>query len=355
MKPRHYLYFILIVLSAAAVCNKNTDPVYVAYTYSGSGTSGDILNLTVNENAGGYTVYNESNKLYVNGSFTVYSGELNGLYKVYTNGAFYYAVEIPGQVFTGNFPSARLFNNLSFGVTQLSDASNPLVAGNYIYMHISNKPVSGSNLNREWGILTIQAGGTWIKQGFCNDTGSMSRLMPDEYTGPVPPLNPPDSGTWTLNSFNHHRLIMQQFNSNDTITGFPCATDSGAVFVMDLGFGHGYLVGMKLLDGGLNRIRGNYGYSDVRNDASTGGGKFSIIDSSNSVAWWRADSYAKVRTGVFGALNQGSVLKNVFYAKNISFCGETVDYYAFVSGPFFMEFQFRDNKFRSYGLGARLP
>ncbi|MCX6286353.1 MAG: hypothetical protein NTY96_04505 [Bacteroidetes bacterium] len=355
MTSRYCLFIVFVILMAAAGCKKNGDPAFVTYSYSGSGTAGDVLTFTVNESIGGYTIYNESNKLYVNGSFTVYSDELKGLYKVFANGAFYYAVEIPGQVFTGNFPTARLKNNFSYGVTRQTNTGNPQLYGNYIYIHISNTAVNGSTLNREWGILTFLADGTWTKQGYCNERGSLPRLMPDEYTGTIPPVNPSDTGTWIVNSLYPDQLIMNQFHSIDTLTGFPYASDSGAVFVMDMGFGHGFLVGLKLLDGDLNRIKGNYGYADVRYDASTGGGKFAVNDSSYNVEWWRGDSYAKIRNGVFGALNQSTVLKNVFYAKNISFYGDIVDYYAFVSGPYFMEFQFMNNQFRSYGLGARLP
>ena len=73
------------------------------------------------------------------------------------------------------------------------------------------------------------------------------------------------------------------------------------------------------------------------------------------MSWWRADSYAKVRNGSLGVLNQCAVLRNVYFAKNIVFYGDTVDFYSVVSGPYFMEFQFRNNRFRSYGTGARLP
>ncbi|MCX6282126.1 MAG: hypothetical protein NTU51_09195 [Bacteroidetes bacterium] len=351
----YYLLLILAGLLVAASCKKTSEQAYISNNYSGSGAPGDVLTFTVNESVGGYTVYNESNKQYVNGSFTTYTGDLNGLFKVYTNGAFYYSVEMPGQVFTGNFPTGRLNNDLSYGVSQQSDATSGLISGNYVYMHISRSAVNGSSGNREWGILSVYANGTWTKQGYCNDTGSLQKLMPDEYTAAVPPVNPADSGTWIVDPIYSNKLIMNQFHSTDTLTGFPIASDTGAVFIMDLGYGHGFLIGLKLLDGDLNKIRGNYGYSDVRFDAGTGGGKFSVNDSSYNVQWWRADSYAKIRNGTFGALNQCTVLKNVFYARNIIFYGETVDYFAFVSGPYFMEFQFMNNKFRSYGLGARLP
>ena len=132
-------------------------------------------------------------------------------------------------------------------------------------------------------------------------------------------------------------------------------TYPGAVFVMDLGYGHGFLTGLKLLEGSANPMKGNFGFADVRYDAGTGGGKIDVNDTTHTISWWRADSYAKVRNGSFGALNQCAVLKNVYFSKNVTFNGDTVDFYSVVSGPYFMEFQFRNNKFRSYGTGARLP
>ena len=355
MTYRYFFFIGLVLLMIAAGCAKNNNPAFITNNYSGSGTSGDVLNFTVNESAGGYTIYNESDRRYDNGSFTIYSNELKGLYKVFVSGAFYYAAEIQGQVFTGNFPTARLYNNLSFGVSQHSNSTNTQNFGNYVYLHIGKAAINGSTYNREWGILTILSNGTWFKQGYCNDTGSLTSLMPDAYTGFVPPVNPADSGTWIINSQYPNRMIMTLMNSADSLTGFPCASDSGAIFVLDLGYGHGFLIGLKLLDGSQSPIKGNYGYVDVRYDATTGGGKFAINDTTHSMSWWRADSYAKVRNGSLGVLNQCAVLRNVYFAKNIVFYGDTVDFYSVVSGPYFMEFQFRNNRFRSYGTGARLP
>jgi len=339
----------------AAACSKNSNTTSVTNSYAGSGSAGDVLTYTVNESAGGYSIYNESTKRYDNGSFTVYTNELSGLYKVFTSGSFYYAVEIQGRVFTGNFPTARLNNNLSYGTSSQSVSGNPMNFGNYVYLHISKSAINGSTLNREWGILTILANGTWMKQGYCNDTGSLPSLMPDAYTGSLPPVNPSDSGTWTVNPLFPNRMNMSLMHSADSITGFPCASDSGAVFVMDLGYGHGFLTGLKLLEGSANPMKGNFGFADVRYDAGTGGGKIDVNDTTHTISWWRADSYAKVRNGSFGALNQCAVLKNVYFSKNVTFNGDTVDFYSVVSGPYFMEFQFRNNKFRSYGTGARLP
>ena len=352
-----FWHFFLITLSLllANGCKKSDNQAVSPNYYAGAGTAGDVLSFVVNESLMNYSVYNESNKLYDNGSFTIYSNELNGLYKVYAQGAFYYAVEIPGMVFTGNFPTARLNSNLSFSISQQANGSNPQIGGNYVYLHISNTSVNGSTLNREWGILTISADGTWTKQGYCNDTGSLPKLMPDEYSGTGPPAYPADSGFWNINPAYPNIFRMSQTNSADILTGFPFASDSGAVFIMDLGYGHGFLAGLKILDGDQNRIKGNYGYADVMYNAATGGGKFAVNDSSYNVEWWRADSYSKVKNGLFGNLSQTAVLKNVYYSKDVVFSGDTVNFYAVTSGPYFIEFQFRNNKFRSYGLGARLP
>lgn len=354
MISRYSLLISLVLLIAATACNKTESVSYTTFGYAGAGSVGDVLTFTVNESVMGYTVYNESNKRYANGSFTVYSNELKGLYKVFTNGAFYYAVEIPGQVFTGNFPTARMKNDLAFGTSLQSGVSNPKVFGNYVYFHVGNAAVNGSTSNREWGILALLPNGKWTKQGYCNDTGSMPRLMPDEYAGVVPPLNPADSGTWNVNTIFPNRLNMNLFNSLDSITGFPCASDSGSVLVVDLGYNKGFLMGLKLQDGDLNTIRGSYGYADARNDGVTAGGRFSFSDTTHYVSWWRADSYGKVTNGVFGVLYQCPVLKNVYFAKNVVYGTDTIDFYSVISGKYFMEFQFRNNKFRSCGMGARL-
>jgi hypothetical protein len=349
-----FLFVTIILLVIAAGCTKSPAPDVINY-YSGSGGKGDVMSFSFNETFGGYTVQNESLGKYDNGSYTVYSNELKGLYKVFAYGSFYYAVELQGQAVTGNFPTASMGNNLSYGISKHSNALNTNVPGDYIYIHISNAQVNGSSLNKEWGILSISAGGSWKKQSYCNDTGSITRLMPDEYTGPLPLVNATDSGTWAINYINTERLIMAKKNSSDSLTGFPFASDSGAVFIMDLGYNKGLLVGCKVLQGDKNKLRGNYGYADVRYDGSTGGGKYSASDTSHNINWWRADSYAKVRNGVFGLMNQCNVLKNVFYCKNVVIYGDTVDFYTAVSGPYLLEFQFMQNKFRSYGTGIRLP
>jgi len=355
MNLKYTCLISVALLLAFTSCKKKDDNSSVSYYYAGSSTAGDVTSFNVNETVMAYTVFNESNRRYDNGSFTIYDNELKGLYKVYAYGAFYYAVENKGQVFTGNFPTARLGNNLSFGVSQYANATDPRIAGDYVYFHVSKAAVNGSTYNREWGILSMLPGGTWRKQAYCNDTGSIPKLMPDEYTGPVPPVNQADSGTWTVSPLYPNRLHMTQWHSVDSITGFPYAGDSGCVFVMDMGFGHGFLVGLKLLGAGLDKIKGNYGFADFRINGGNGGGKITVNDSTHNVEWWRGDSFGKVRSGVFGVLNQCSVLKNVFFTKNIVFDGDTVDYYAVVSGPYFMEFQFGSKGFRSCGTGARLP
>jgi len=349
-----FLFIPMILLITFAGCTKNP-PSDTVNNYSGSGGKGDVMSFLFNETLGGYTVQNESTGKYDNGSYTIYANELKGLYKVFTNGSFYYAVELSGQSVTGNFPTATLGNNLSYGISKFSNSLNTNVPGDYVYIHISNAQVNGSILNKEWGILSMMADGTWKKQRYCNDTGSITRLMPDEYSGPLPLVSATDSGTWSVNSLFRERLIMAQKNSSDSLTGFPYASDSGAVFVMDMGYNKGFILGCKVMQGDKNKFRGNYGYADVRYDGSTGGGKYSCSDSSHSINWWRADSYAKVRNGVFGVLNQCNVLKNVFYCKNVVIYGDTVDFYTAVSGPYLLEFQFSHYKFRSYGTGGRLP
>jgi len=355
MISRYFLFFMLVVLLAAGGCKKTDNQTQIIYFYTGSGAAGDVIDFTVNQSGLGYSIYNETYKQYDNGYFTTYSGELNGLYKIFARGSFYYGVELPGQVFGGCFPTARTENSLSYGVSLQTNTSNPLISGNYVYLRISNAAINGSTVNREWGILSILPNGTWMKQGYCNAPGILPMLMPDEYTGPVPPLNMADSGTWIVDTVSPGRFQMTRLNKTDTVSGFPFATDSGAVFVMDLGFRKGFLFGLKLLDGNINTMKGSYGYADVQYDASTGGGKFAVSDSSQALDWWRGNAYGKITNGLFGGVNQAGVLKNVFFAKNVDLNGETVDFYSVVSGPFFMEFQFRQNNFRSYGIGARLP
>ncbi|MEI6884407.1 MAG: hypothetical protein WCO02_07960 [Bacteroidota bacterium] len=355
MISRYSIFICLVFLIAVSACNKGDTVTNTTYSYAGAGSVGDVLNFTVNESVMSYTVYNESSKRYSNGSITVYTNELKGLYKVYSNGSFYYAVEIPGQIFTGNFPTARMNNDLAFATSLQSGASNPRIFGNYVYFHVGNSAVNGSTLNREWGILTLLSDGRWSRQGYCNDTGSMPKLMPDEYAGVVPPANPSDSGAWSVNNIFPNRLNMVQFNSVDSITGFTYASDSGSVLVVDFGYNRGFLMGLKLQDGDQNAIKGSYGYADATYNRVTAGGKFSFNDTSHYVSWWRADSYGKVTNGVFGILYQCPVLKNVYYAKDVIYGTDTVDFYTLISGQYFLEFQFGNNKFRSCGMGGRLP
>jgi hypothetical protein len=352
--PFRYFIFAFVLLVASSGCKKDSSKEVINY-YSGSGGIGDVMSYTVNQTTGGYTVHNETRGLYANGSFTVYNNELNGLYKVYTNGSFYYAVELPGQVFAGNFPTSALDNNLCCGISTLSNVVNQYVQGDYVYIYISNSAVNGSTMNKEWGILSLAADGKWMKKSYCNDTGTVQQLMPEQYTGPLPIVNASDSGTWIVNPIYPERMIMATNNSHDSLTGFAYASDTGGIFIMDMGYKRGYIVGCKILPANPNKIRGNYGYADIRYDGSLGGGKYTVNDTAYYVTWWRADSYAKIRSGVFGSLSQCSVLKNVWYRKNAVVYGDTVDFYTAVSGPYLLEFQFRNNQFRSYGTGARLP
>lgn len=374
MKKKRLFAMLFCSLAMASVlfsaCKKEDDnndtdnttptPTDTKRGYSGSASYGDLVTFEINQTQHTYSVHNETTGLNENGSYSIMNGELNGIYKITNATSSFYAVELADKIIAANFPTGRTENNMSFGVSSsinnIGNESN--IAGSYIYMHFVDDAVNGNVRNKEWGIVSINANGTMKVQPYAtNGTGSMTTLGPEDFNASLPLTTSLLDGTWNVNGTNHERLnasITQQPGS--AFTGFANTSASAPVFLLDMGTGNGFLIGLKINTSSLTQVAGLYKFVGVVADGSriannvtintNGTGNVVITNAAGSLEY---ESLANI--------TQCPNLPNVYFADHLSGTPATVTgkLYAVISGDVAMYFIF-DNQgfFNAYGAGAKM-
>ena len=338
--------------------------------YAGSASYGDVVTFDIDPVARTYTVHNETTGASASGSYAVQPNELAGIYKVVVGTDTFYAVELTDRLLAANFPTGNPGNTLSFGL-----AAKPLpadwqahFAGDYSYIMISNEPVNGSTDNKEWGVVTVAADGTFKVRMFGTGgtgKGSHPAMAPEEFTQAMMPATDPDlTGTWQADAAHPARLVINiDQQPGQTRTGFVYADGSQASFMIDNGPGLGFLLAFKVSEMNLAATAGDYKFINVFNgDKSTGrsAGKVTI-NNNGTGSYAHLDQNGAVTTGTLDTIAQAPVLKNMFYASTTETTGTTVQHfkrYWVITGQFFLSFGFRtDNgefRFANYSAGARL-
>lgn len=338
-----------------------------ANEYAGAASHGDLVTFDVDPDARTYTVHNETTGQHESGVFTVLSNDLAGVYKVSTGSNRFYAVELTDQALAANFPTGNVNNTLSFGITAEMDNSGwqQHLAGNYIYIAISNKPVNGSADNKEWGVVTVDANGTVkVRMLATGGQGDIPAVEPEAFTQGMFPTTDPDlNGQWRADTTHPERLVVTLDQMpGTTMTGFAYATTQQAALILDQGPGNGFLLAFKVVDVSLAQTAGEYKFINVWNDTNGTGrsaGKVSI-SSTGSGSFAHLDEEEQLSTGVLEGIGQCPVLRNVFYATTTETDGTTTVHekvYWVISDRLFMAFGFRTDlgfQFASYSVGARL-
>ena len=150
------------------------------------------------------------------------------------------------------------------------------------------------------------------RKNFATNTGdgSVTEMSPDLFTGSIPITTGDETGTWTVNGTHKERLVVKVTGSTTDLSGYVYATPNEAAFLLDLGTGNGFLLGLKIdATASLSSIAGDYKYINVW-DNGQGAGNYSI-NSTGKVDWTHKGSDGS-SSGTFQLTQCTNGFKNVF-------------------------------------------
>lgn len=344
-----------------------TTPAADTSAYSGSASFGDLVTFSIDRTNKTYAVHNETTGTNESGVYTDLTTTFSGVKSIVVGTTHFYAVELTDKIVAANFPTGRQENNISFGVSSEIDNSTRVneIAGVYSWVRISDDPINGSTAIKEWGTLNVAGTGAWEKWNFATGvgTGAIDALAPENMpvniiTG-TPPA-PDETGTWSVSGTNKERLSVTVNGSPGTLTGFAYAAADGSAFMLDLGTGNGFLLGLKnpATHYAAADIAGAYKFIDIW---YTGGGTYPgagnyTIDAAGAGTYGHIDSTGTVIGGSLSTATPCTNIPNMFKFENVSIEGVNRDIYIVVVGSIIMHFTFDDatGAFVSYGAGAKI-
>lgn len=333
------------------------------HSYSGSASAGDLVVFSVDTQAKTYTLHNETTDNDATGSYSLLTGDLAGVMEVSAGGKHLFAVELDGKVLAANVTGDDQ-NDILFGVYGGLDNSGKesQIAGIYSWIIMSDKPVNGSTSVKYWGILDVGADGTWRKFDYAAGAGSgpVTSLAPEDYSGALPPSGTPDStGTWSVNGNAKERLVVTVDGAQGTMTGFAYAAADASVFLLDLGVGNGFMLGLKnpATHYTLQEIAGTYKFVDVWG-SSRGAGNY-VISATGASSYYHKDQDGDIAQGYLQDLAPCPNIPNMFVIEHMEWgtsgTEDDNNIRLVVIGNIIMHFTFSaDGAFVSYGAGARL-
>lgn len=326
--------------------------------YAGSGSKGDLVTFSINTTDKTYSVNNETTGKSSDGSYTIKSGAFYGIYEINTNSNRFFAVELNKKVIAANFPTGNEENNISFGVSSsISYLNNSsVVAGDYTWIIITNKEIDGSTMNKEWGVLSVNSNGTWIKK---NHRGGVNYMdagysSPVDFNQTLPLTGGHETGTWSVNAQHPERLNVQINGVSQTLTGYIYGDSQSGAILLDLGTGNGFLLGIKNNNASLADIAHTYNFVDVWNTGYKGAGNY-IISSNGTVNFNHITTGGEQTAGSF-QIQQCNVLKNTYYCQHATIDSYDMTVYLVVCGDIIMHFMFNNENggFIAYGAGGKI-
>ena len=350
-----------------AIDNETDDSENIVNTYAGSGAHGDLVVFEINQTEGTYYTYNETTQKETGGSYEIITEGLEGMYKISDGEDNFYAVELNDKVIAANFDTGNENNTISFGVTyESSYTGDPsAVAGDYVYIHISNQPVNGSEDIKEWGLISIAPDKSLFIKAYATNMGTVSELQPlapEDFADNLPLATGDLSGNWTANTEDDKRMDVYLNEYDKTFTGFVLTENGRSVFVIDMGTGEGFILAFKIEDTQLSDIEGEYKFINVWNDDKGEGrsaGK-AIISATGTSSFAHLDLTGTLSSGDLENITKCGKIGNMYHATTEETNGidvVTEKIYFIVLGDLFMSFGFRTDTgfdFASYSAGARL-
>lgn len=359
---------LLLMLASVIVfsCKKNEDDNHdqpapnVEYKYSGSASYGDLITFDINQTTGTYNIYNQTTGVSSGGNYTVMPGNFSGIYQINAGSYSCYAVELNDRILAANFPTGNPGNNISYGISQainnVGNESN--IAGSYIYMHFSENPVNGSAQNKEWGIISLHTNGTfYVKPYATGGTGSLTSLGPESFALPLPLTSGDLDGGWQVNGTNKEQIdVTFTQMPGQSYRGFSYATPAASVFLLDMGTGEGFILGLKIATYSIGQLAGAYKMVGVVNGGTRLGNNV-IVDAAGNGSVFTIDQNQLVSSESIQNLTQCANLPNVLYGNHLTGTPPTVTgkIYVVIVGNMAMYFIF-DNSgyFNAYGAGAMI-
>ena len=352
-------YIVLAVLPALALglsaCAADSDDGSptdgggdpIVNHYAGSASEGDLVTFEIDKTNKTYVATNETTGGSSSGSYSTMTGELQGVYEVTADGDRFFAVELDDKILAANFPTGNAANDLSYGVSAEIDNNGKVaqIAGDYIWIRIANDEVNGSVLNKEWGALTVASDGNWYKRNYTGDAASPMDVDPE-----FPLTGGDESGTWTVDDANKERLVVTVDGSTETLTGFAYASQNEAAFLLDLGTGEGFMLGVENSSVSQATIAGTYKFVDAWANGGRGAGNATIPASGDGTFYHKNDD-GTIVSGTLTTITQSPYFSNTFECRATEI---QADLYLVVMGDIMLHFMFDDNGFVSYGAGAKL-
>jgi hypothetical protein len=336
--------------------NKTTD---VVKNYSGSGSRGDLITFAINQTDKTYSVNNETTGIDESGSYSIMNGALKGIYKINAMAQNFYAVELDDKIIAANFPTGQSENKISFGISSSINnvGKESQIAGDYIYIHFTNQSVNGAVENKEWGVVSVLASGAlYIKPYATGGTGSLTSLSPENFNLSLPLTSGDMQGSWSVNGQDKVKLNIGIQGTQYTGFAYPSATSS--VFMLDMGTGNGYILGLKISSSAvtLSQLAGLYKYVGVVADGSRLGGNALIKTDGTGTCAIESNGILSDNE-YFTGITQCPNLPNVMYCNHFdpdypSYQGKA---YFIVAGDIIMYFIFNNQgDFNAYGAGAKI-
>ena len=365
-KYSNLLLVIPVFLILFSACKKEEDPIVeetetpdLVKAYSGSGSAGDLITFDINHTDKSYTINNETTGRKESGTYSVMtSSGLEGIYEVKIGASKFYAVELDDRIIAANFPTGNPENTISFGVSSTLDNTSNTgnIAGDYAFIIMDGNGIMNDPSIKEWGILSVKSNHTWIKQSYASNTGdsSVPEMNPELYSGQLPLSSGDGSGSWAVNGNHKERLDVTIDGSAESLSGYVYADAKEAAFLLDLGTGNGFLIGLKITNSSLGSIAGDYKFVNVW-DNGFGAGNYSI-NSSGNVNWVHQGSDGS-SSGNFQLTQCPNVFSNIFYSPNVQLEPNYYEkLYCVIVGDVILHFGFDNSNgdFAQYGIGARI-
>lgn len=349
------LCFVLLCLVSCASSDDDDDSSSEksVYSYSGSASEGDVVTFSIDQDNLAYSYTNETTGSSGSGSYTVMDdNRFEGIYQVATGSDYFYAVELDNKILAANFNTGNATNEISFGISSAFDNTGKTdqIAGDYLWIQVDN-----SSGTKKWGLLEVADDLSWEKEDFTTDS-SQSPLTLSAISTPY------QSGTSSVDGTHKERLNVLVNGTSSIYQGFVYASDTSAAYLLDLGEGNGFMLGLKAYTPSLTDIAGDYKFVDVWSDGDRGAGCYTITTSSSAIVSITYNHIMQdgtsIDSGSFSNFQTSSgVVKNVFMGTPDFTSNSNQLYVVFViCDEMIIHFMFEQGtgNFVSYGAGARI-
>lgn len=356
------LYLSIGILMGLLFFSCSSDESSDKSTYKGSASHGDLVTFEIDKTNKSYEVSNHTTGQNENGSYTIMDGVLNGIYKITVGNDNFYAVELDDKVIAANFPTGNAENNISFGISSSINnvGKESQIVGDYIYIHFSNDAINGNVRNKEWGIVSVLSSGTLYIKPFATggDPGQngLTPLEPETFDLALPLTSGDLQGSWSVNGTEKVKLNVGIEGTQ--YTGFSYTTQSSAVFMLDMGTGNGFILGLKISSSSttLSQLAGTYKYVGVVADGSRLSGNAFVKSDGTGTCAIETDGILS-DDEYFTGMTQCPNLPNVLYANHFDPTYPTYQGKAYIvlAGDIMMYFIFdSEGLFNAYGAGAKI-